>query len=268
MNSHVNQDPLSRAAPVKIRTLIVDDQLMAREVLRRMLVREPDIEIIGMPGTGSEAVEAIRNLAPDLVFLDVRMPDLDGFGVLAQLASEPMPLIIFVTANDDFALRAFEVHALDYLVKPCSLERLQQALRRARAQLRRNQTGEVQRRLTALLHDLKSEPKLADRLAIKSEGRIIFLGLSEIDWVEAADNYVKVHVGKQAHMLRQTMAVLETKLPPDRFLRISRSTIVNTEQIKELQPMFHGDYVVVLRNGVRLTLTRGYRDALKGLGLT
>ena len=183
-------------------------------------------------------------------------------------ASEPMPLIIFVTANDDFALRAFDVHALDYLVKPCTLERLQQALRRARVQLRRNQTGEVQRRLTALLHDLKSQPKLADRLPVKSEGRIIFLGLSEIDWVEAADNYVKVHVGKQTHMLRQTMAVLETKLPGDRFLRISRSTIVNMEQIKELQPMFHGDYVVVLRNGERLPLTRNYRDELKRLGLT
>src|SRR5437867_8722796 len=149
MSSNVNQD-FNTAAPAKIRTLIVDDQLMAREVLRRMLIREPDIEIIGMPGTGSEAVQTIHNLAPDLVFLDVRMPDLDGFGVLAQLASEPMPLIIFViifvTANDDFALRAFDVHALDYLVKPCTLERVQQALRRARAQLRRNQTGEVQRR--------------------------------------------------------------------------------------------------------------------------
>src|SRR6266850_3128083 len=253
----VEQNPTNDFArftePAKIRTLIVDDQLMARELLRRMLKAEGDIEIVGMPASGPEAVKAINSLAPDLVFLDVRMPELDGFGVLAQIDAARMPIIIFVTANDDFALRAFDVHALDYLVKPCSLERLQQALRRARAQLRRNQTGEVQRRLTALLHDLKSQPKLADRLPVKSEGRIIFLGLSEIDWVEAADNYVKVHVGKQAHMLRQTMAVLESKLPPDRFLRISHSTLVNMEQIKELHPMFHGDYVVVLRNGVRLT---------------
>src|SRR5437773_10302572 len=201
MSSNVNQD-FNTAAPAKIRTLIVDDQLMAREVLRRMLIRERGIEIIGMPGTGSEAVQTIHNLAPDLVFLDVRMPDLDGFGVLAQLASEPMPLIIFVTANDDFALRAFDVHALDYLVKPCTADRLQTALHRARNQIHRNQAGEIQRRLTALLEDVKVQPNLAERLPVKSEGRIIFLRLADVDWVEAADNYVKLHVGKEAHMLR------------------------------------------------------------------
>jgi len=255
-------------APNKIRTLIVDDQLLARELLRRMLKNEPDIEVVGMPASGREAVEAINTLAPDLVFLDVRMPELDGFGVLAQINGTRMPVIIFVTANDDFARRAFDVHALDYLVKPCAVDRLQTALQRARKQLQRNQAGEIQRRLEALLGDLKARPKLAERLPIKSEGRIVFLRLSDIDWVEAADNYVKLHAGNETHMLRETMTALEAKLPSERFLRISRSAMVNIEQIKELHPMFHGEYVIMLRSGARVTLTRGYRAKLQRLGLT
>ncbi len=251
----------------KMRTLIVDDQLLARESLRRMLKDEPDIEIVGTAASGREAVDAIHSLAPDLVFLDVRMPDLDGFGVLAQIAPARRPAVIFVTANDDFALRAFDVHAVDYLVKPCPVERFQTALHRARRHLLRNRARETQRRLTALLEDLKAQPKLAERLPVKSEGRIIFLRLPEIDWVEAADNYVKLHTGNQAHLLRDTMTSLERKLPAERFLRISRSAMVNIEQIKELHPMFHGEYAVILRNGTRLTLTRGYRAQLQRLGL-
>jgi len=254
--------------PMKIRTLIVDDQLMARELLRRMLKDEPDVEIVGMPASGLEAVKSINSLSPDLVFLDVRMPELDGFGVLAQIDPARMPVIIFVTANDDFALRAFDVHALDYLVKPCTMDRFQTALHRARRQIHRNQARDIQRRLTALLEDLKAQPKLAERLPVKSEGRIIFLRLTDIDWVEAADNYVKLHSGSEAHMLRETMTALESKLPSDRFLRISRSAMVNIEQIKELHPMFHGEYIVILRSGTRLTLTRGYRDKLQRLGLS
>ena len=241
---------------------------MARELLRRMLKAEGDIEIVGMPASGPEAVKAINSLAPDLVFLDVRMPELDGFGVLAQIDAARMPIIIFVTANDDFALRAFDVHALDYLVKPCTMDRFQTALSRARNQIHRKQAGKIQRRLTALLEDLKEQPKLAERLPVKSEGRIIFVRLADVDWVEAADNYVKLHVGNESHMLRDTMTSLETKLPSNRFLRISRSTMVNVEQIKELHPMFHGEYSVILRNGARLTLTRGYRDKLELLGLS
>src|SRR5215471_1298288 len=256
------------AARAKIRTLIVDDQLLAREMLRRMLKDEPDIEIVGMPASGPEAVEAINTLSPDLVFLDVRMPELDGFGVLAQIEPARMPMIIFVTANDDFALRAFDVHALDYLVKPCTVDRFQTALHRARRQINRNQARDIQRRLTALLEDLKVQPKLAERLPVKSEGRIIFLRLTDIEWVEAADNYVKLHLGNEAHMLRETMTALEHKLPPDRFLRISRSAMVNIEQIKELHPMFHGEYTIILRTGARVTLTRGYRDKLQRLGLS
>lgn len=264
--------PLAELDPVhtprKIRTLIVDDQLMARELLRRMLKAEKDIEVVGLPATGRAAVEAIHRLVPDLVFLDVRMPELDGFGVLAQIEPARMPVTIFVTANDDFALRAFDVHALDYLVKPFSSERLRTAVQRARNQIQRNQSGEIHQRLGALLEDLKAQPRLAERLPVKADGRILFLRLADIDWVEAADNYVKLYVGSETHMLRQTMSSLESKLPAERFLRVSRSAMVNIEQIKELHPMFHGEYVLVLRSGVRVTLTRGYRDKLEQLGLT
>jgi len=252
---------------MNIRTLIVDDQLIAREMLRRLLKDETDIEIVGMSATGREALEAIKQHSPDLVFLDVHMPDLDGFGVLAELPEHHTPVIIFVTANDDFALKAFDVHALDYVVKPISEERLQRALKRARDHLRSRQGGDLNQRLNALLNDLKSSPRQTDRLAVKSGGRVIFLRLSEIDWIEAADNYVKLHTGGEAHLLRETMNALEKRLPADRFLRVSRSAMVNTEQIKELHPMFHGEYVVVLRSGAKVTLTRTYRDQLQKLGL-
>jgi two-component system LytT family response regulator len=252
----------------KIRTLIADDQLLARELLRRMLRDEPDIDIVAMPTSGRETVDAINLLAPDLVFLDVQMPELDGFAVLKKITLERMPVIVFVTANDDFARRAFDVHALDYLVKPCSLVRFQTTLQRAREQIERNQTGKMQEKLSALLEDLKPDPKQTERIAVKSGGRIVFLRLSEVDWVEAADNYVKLHVGNDSHLLRNTMNAFETRLPKESFLRISRSAIVNVEHIKELHPMFHGEYVVVLRNGTRLTLTRGYREKLQQLGLS
>lgn len=251
----------------KIKTLIVDDQLMARELLRRMLKDEPDIEIVGMPTSGKEAVEAIDTLEPDLVFLDVQMPEIDGFGVLAQISRKKMPVIIFVTGNDDFARRAFDVHALDYLVKPCTVDRLQTAIQRARTQILSKQTDQIHHRLTALIDDLKAEPAQHDRLAVKSDGKIVFLRMEEIHWIEAADNYVKLHVANDSHMLRETMSALDQRLPKDKFLRISRSAIVNIEQVKELHPLFHGEYVVVLRSGTRLTLTRGYRDKLSRLGI-
>jgi two-component system LytT family response regulator len=263
------QDNLSEAwkFPMKIRTLIVDDQLMARELLRRMLKNEPDIEIIGMAASGREAVQAINQLSPDLVLLDVQMPELDGFAVLAQMKPAHAPAVIFVTANDESALRAFEVHALDYLVKPCTVERFQLALQRARQQIRRLQAGETNSRLTALVEDIKSGPRHSGRLAVKAEGRFLFLKLSDIDWVEAADNYVNLHSGSESHLLRETMKAMEGKLPPEQFVRISRSAIVNAEHVKELHPLFHGEYVVILSSGARLTLTRGYRDKLRQLGV-
>jgi two-component system LytT family response regulator len=252
---------------IKLRTLIVDDQMIGRELLRRMLVNEPGIEIVGMAGNGPEAVEIIHQLAPDLVLLDVQMPDMDGFAVLGQIKPERMPMIIFVTAHDDFALKAFDVHAVDYLIKPCRQERLQMALRRARGNIQRHQTGEINQRLAALVQDFKGAPRKVERLAVKTGGRILFLRLVDIDWVEAADNYVKIHIGKEEHLLRETLAALESKLPDDRFLRISRSAIVNVEHIREMHPMFHGEYIVVLRNGAQVTLTRGYREKLERLGV-
>jgi two-component system LytT family response regulator len=253
---------------MKIRTLIVDDEPLARERLAKLLQAEPDIEIVAECADGNEALSVATAEKPDLIFLDVQMPELDGFGVVAGLEGEPMPAIIFVTAYDRFALRAFEVHALDYLLKPFDRERFQTALDRARKLLQQRQTGDLSLRLSSLLTDLKTEkaePKYLDRLAVKTEGRVLFFKLDDIDWIEAADNYVSIHVGSDEHLHRETMGSLETKLPPARFLRISRSTIVNIERIKEMQPMFHGDYVVILKSGAKLSLSRNYRDKLNRL---
>jgi two-component system, LytTR family, response regulator len=253
---------------MSIRTLIVDDEPLARERLRKLLESESDIEIVGECADGTEALALIQADPPDLIFLDIQMPELDGFGVVARLEADPLPAIIFVTAYDRFALKAFEVHALDYILKPFDRERFQKALARARQLVQQRQTGELSRHLSSLLTDLKSEksePKYLDRLAIKTEGRVLFFRTDDIDWIEAADNYVSIHVGNEEHLHRETMSSLETKLPPTRFLRISRSTIVNLERIKEMQPMFHGDYVVILKNGTRLSLSRNYRDKLNHL---
>jgi two-component system, LytTR family, response regulator len=256
------------SAPKKIRTLIVDDQLLEREVMCRRLKHEPDIEIIGTAVNGREAVDAIHGLKPDLVFLDVQMPELDGFGVVSHLDPARMPVIIFVTANEEFALKAFEVQALDYLIKPCGRDRLERALQRARNQIRHKEAGNIHQRISELLSgEVRTNARQPARLAVRSNGRILFLRLEEIEWIEAADNYVKLHVNGASHLLRETMASLECRLPADRFLRISRSAIVNVEQIMELQPMFHGEYAVILQNGTRLTLTRGYREKLQQLGV-
>jgi len=250
---------------MKIRCLIVDDEPLARERLRKLLQEQAEIEIAGECADGREAVRMIAEQAPDLVFLDVQMPELDGFGVLEAISGQRMPAIIFVTAHDKFALRAFEVHALDYLLKPFDRQRFQTALRRAVDQIKDRQTGDLSHRLTALLAEVRHEPKHLQRLAIKSSGRVTFLKTDDIDWVEAADNYVSLHVGTEEHLHRETMAALSEQLSPKKFLRISRSTIVNVDRIKELQPLFHGEYVVILRNGTKLTLTRNYREALQQL---
>ncbi|MBI4325305.1 MAG: response regulator transcription factor [Chloroflexi bacterium] len=250
---------------MKIRTLIVDDEPLARERLRKLLEAEPEIEIVGECADGREAVDRIEAQSPELVFLDVQMPELDGFGVLEALGSERMPAVIFVTAHDKFALRAFDVHAIDYLLKPFDRERFKTALQRALNRLQGQPAGELNQRLLGLLADLKTHAKPADRLVVKSEGRVLFVRTDDIDWIEAADNYVNLHVGTESHLLRETMSALETKLAPSKFLRISRSTIVNVERIKELQPMFHGEYVVILRNGARLTLSRSHREKLHQL---
>ncbi len=250
---------------MSLRTLIVDDEPLARERLHKLLKAEPDIEILGECANGWEALAAIEKQKPDLVFLDVQMPEMDGLEVLAELGDGPLPAVIFCTAYDRFALKAFELHALDYLLKPFDLRRFQKALQRAREQIKLKHTGDLSQRLSSLLAELKSEPKHQDRLAIKTGDRVLLLRVDEIDWIEAADNYVELHVGTESHLLRETLTALEARLAPDKFLRINRSTIVNLERIKELQPLFHGEYAVLLRNGTRLTLSRSHRDKLKHL---
>lgn len=249
---------------MKIRVLIVDDEPLARERVLALLQGEKEFECVGECSDGASAVEAIREQSPDLVLLDVQMPELDGFGVLARLGSGRMPAVIFVTAYDRFALKAFEVHAVDYLLKPFDKARFLAALRRASDQLKRAQAGELSQRLTALLAEVRPEPKTKhlERIAVKSTGRVTFVKVEDIDWVEAADNYVNLHAGSENHLHRETMASLESQLPPEKFIRISRSTIVNLDRIKELQPLFHGDYSVILNHGTKLTLSRSYRDRL------
>ncbi|MBV9958100.1 MAG: response regulator transcription factor [Acidobacteria bacterium] len=246
----------------KIRTLIVDDEPLARERIKRYLGAEGDIEVIGECANGRDAVKAVGELAPDLLFLDIQMPELDGFGVLEAIGPQQVPAIIFVTAYDKYALRAFDVHALDYLLKPFNRDRFGRALQRAREQLEHDKLGQLDQRLLSLLEDLKTEHKYLDRLVVRSVGRVFFLKTDEIDWIEAAGNYVRLHVGREAHLLRETMNRLEAKLNPDKFLRIHRSTLVHIDRIKELQPLFSGDYTVILRDGRQLTLSRSYRDKL------
>jgi two-component system LytT family response regulator len=249
-----------------IRTLIVDDEPLAREKLRVFLENEPDIEVVGESRDGKEALLAIDSLRPDLVFLDIQMPELGGFEVVENIERDSLPQIIFVTAYDQYALKAFEVHALDYLLKPYDRERLQVALDKARREQDRKQLGDMHKQLLGLIADLdKQRAQFPDRLVVKTSGRVVFVKVDDIDWVDAAGNYVKLHAGGDSYLLRETMSRLEERLDPKKFLRIHRSTIVNIERIKELQQQFHGDYLVILKSGQRLTLSRSYRDRIQGL---
>jgi two-component system LytT family response regulator len=247
----------------KIRTLVVDDEPLARERVMSLLQQEVDVEVVGECSDGSEAVSAIQEHSPDLIFLDVQMPGCDGFQVIRNIGADRMPSVIFVTAYDEYALQAFEVHALDYLLKPFSKDRFLQTLHHAREAIEHRRAGELGRRLLALVHDVKPEPQRVERLVVKSGGRVFFLRTDEIDWIEAAGNYVRLHLGSESHLFRETMNRMEARLDSRRFSRIHRSRIVNTERIKELQPWFNGDYVVILRDGTRLTLSRGYREKLQ-----
>ena len=245
-----------------IRALLVDDESLAREMIREMLDGDPDVEVIGECVNGHEAVEFIETETPDLIFLDVQMPELGGFEVLEKIPKERMPHIIFVTAYDQYAVRAFEVHALDYLLKPFDRERFQAAWQRAKAQIIREKNGALDQRIIALLEELKAGPKYLERLVIKSGGRVFFLDTEDIDWIEAEGNYVSVHTGKKSHLLRETISSLEAQLDPKKFIRIHRSSIVKIDRIQELQPWFHGEYKIILHDGTQLTLSRNYRENL------
>lgn len=247
-----------------IRTLLVDDEPLAREWLRGLLEAEPDIAVVGEAGNGVEAIGQVESLAPDLLFLDVQMPDLDGVGVMETLGERRPPCIVFCTAYDRFALRAFELHALDYLLKPFDSERLQKTLARVREHLTVHADDSLPRRLDALLATIRAERK-PDRLAVKDGGKVVFVRVAEIDWIEAYGNYVKLHSGAATHLLLQTMTGMELRLDPNQFLRIHRSTIVNIDRIRSLEPLFHGEYSVKLAGGTELTLSRGYRDRVQAL---
>jgi len=250
---------------VPIKTLIVDDEPLGRERLRALVAEDSELALVGECSDGADAVATLRDTECDLVFLDIQMPALDGLEVVEMIGPERMPAVIFVTAYDRYALRAFEVHALDYLLKPFDRERFQKALTRAKGHIRRDKTAEANQQLLALLEEVKPARKPLDRLVIKSGGRVFFLKMDEIDWIEAASNYVRLHVGAEVHLLRETMNALESRLDANQFLRIHRSTIVNVERIQEFQPVFHGDYAVILKDGTELTLSRSYRSKLLDL---
>ncbi|MCA1660271.1 MAG: LytTR family DNA-binding domain-containing protein [Verrucomicrobiaceae bacterium] len=250
---------------MKIRTIIVEDEPLARERLRGLLEADPEIEVIAECADGHEAVKQIREQRPDLIFLDVQLPELDGFGVLAALGGGPLPGVVFVTAYDKFALKAFEVHALDYLLKPFDRTRFQAALTRAREQLARRHSPEIGAGLQELLAQLRSETKAANRVPIKSAGRTTLMKPEEIDWIEAADNYVNVHTRAGHHLVRETMGSIEGRLPPEQFVRISRSCLVNINRVQDLQPGPSGTYRVTLRDGTRLSASRTHRANLARL---
>jgi two-component system, LytTR family, response regulator len=255
--------------PEKIRTLIVDDEPLARRNLRVLLERDSQIEILDECRNGREAVKAINAFSPDLIFLDIQMPELDGFDVLARVGPEQIQAIIFVTAFDQYALKAFEVHALDYLLKPFDDERFAFALRRAKSQIEAREINRVSKRLLALLEERESladssaEKNYLTRLMIKAAGRVVLLKVGEIDFIEADGNYAKLHVGRKAHLLREKMHDLEGRLDPAKFVRIHRSIIVNLDRIKELHPHLNGDYIVVLEDGRQLRLSRTRRENLE-----
>jgi two-component system LytT family response regulator len=254
----------------KIKTLIVDDEPLARRSLRVLLADDPDIEIIGEAGSGPEAVKAIKAQTPDLIFLDIQMPEMNGFEVLEKIDADHLPAIIFVTAFDRYALKAFEVHALDYLLKPFDDARFERALKQAKAQLEQREIKQLSQKLFALLEDRVGNLSTAtgrqgylNRLMVKSAGRVFFLKTEEIDWIEADNYYAKLHTGRKSHLLRETMNDLEAKLDPEKFLRIHRSAIVNLDRIKEMHPHFNGDYIVVLHDGTQLKMSRSRREQIR-----
>ena len=246
----------------KIRVVVADDELLARKFIRRMLKQDPEVEIIAECSNGAEAVATIRKEKPDLVFLDVQMPEMDGFAVLDAVRLDHLPEIVFTTAYESYAIRAFELHALDYLLKPFDQVRFKAALKYAKERFHSQHEEDKRLQVGTLLESIRAQREYLDRIIIRADGRITFLHTREIDWIEADDKYVHLHTGKGARMVRQTLAAIEGQLNPKKFLRVHRSAMVNVDRIKELQPLFNGEHSLILDDGTRLTLSRKYKDKL------
>lgn len=255
------------AAQKRIQVLIVDDEPLARRTIRTLLEHEDQIEIAGECKNGYETIEAIRELPLDLVFLDVQMPEMNAFEVLDVLDADPLPAIIFVTAYDQYALRAFEVHAVDYLLKPFDDERFKKALSHARYEILHKHQNQLNHQMVALLEDYKHQRKLdrkyLERIPVRTQGRIYFVPVEEIDWIEASDQYVLIHAGKESHMIRESLNHLETQLMPERFFRLHRSAVVNLHRVKEIQVNKQGEGFALLRDGTLLKISRSRRASLE-----
>jgi two-component system LytT family response regulator len=244
-----------------IRTMIADDEPLARERLRSLLRDESDFDVVAECSAGDEAVAAIASHQPDVVFLDVRMPELDAFEVMERAATPKPPSFVLVTAFDEYARQAFDVQAVDYLLKPVTRERFQDAAARARRRV-----ADARARASTVIAAPEPAPAhYAERFLVRSSGRIVVVKVQDIDWIDGAGNYVKLHTGKSSHLLRHTLSALVPRLDPRRFLRIHRSTIIQVDRLAELQTTFSGDYVVILKDGTRLALSRTYRHALRQL---
>ncbi len=241
--------------------LIVDDEPLARDGLRMLLREDAKVSHVFEAKNGREAVDVIRNEQPNIVFLDVQMPEMDGFDVLKEVGADNIPAVVFVTAHDRYAIQAFEINAIDYLLKPVARERFEQALHRARSRVAAR--NEDNRRMVALLETLASPSKHLERIAVRSAGKTYFVDLQDVDWIQAAENYVQLHTSSSKHLVHATVQTLQEVLDPQQFLRIHRSLIVNVRQVKELETATHGEFVFVLRNGTRVQSSRTYHDAIK-----
>jgi two-component system LytT family response regulator len=251
----------------RIRALIVDDEPKESRHLRRLLSADSEIEVIGACANGRDALTEIQTLRPDLVFLDVVMPRIDGFEMLEKIDKERMPLVIFVTGYDKYATRAFDVHAVDYLLKPFSEARFREAVEQAKYRLHTEQQSEISARTIAVIEERKTEARYLEHLPVQKGDCVLLVKTANIDWIEAQDKYVCLHVGKESHWRREALSSLETRLDRTRFLRIHRRYIVNIDRIVRLDPLFNHEYEVVLRDGTNLQMSRDYRKRLKDLGL-
>lgn len=244
----------------KIRTLIVDDMPLTREHIKNSIAGEKELQVIGECEDGKEAITAIKTLKPDLIFLDIQMPEADGFQVIEHFGAEQMPVVIFVTAFDEFALRAFEACALDYLLKPFKKERLLRALERAKGEIKLKKSGGIDQHLRQLLTEVAKESKYLKRIMVKVNEQTILLPTHEIDWIEAAGNYLEIHARGGTYLIRERMNTMKQRLNPETFARVHRSTIVNLDRIKTFYHLFHGDYLIVLNDNTELKMSRSFYE--------